>query len=244
MSKSDRLLKLMQLIRTLPAPVTAAQLAYELDTSERTIYRYIEDLRAAGAVIDGEAGYGFTVVEDATMPPMMFNADEIEALVLGLREVQQVGDPVLANAAKNVLSKVNASLPARMQMQMKNAVLHARKFHRRYPVSIDVAALRKATREERVLEISYCDKDGAATLRNIWPLSIVFMDESLVLLAHCLLRADYRVFRVDRIQMIRATGDAFKPRRVGMLREFLKQLKSEIQHPIGDSSHYDGDGSF
>lgn len=225
MSKSDRLLKLMQLVRTLTAPVTAAQLAYELGTSERTVYRYIDDLRAAGAVIDGEAGYGFTVVEDATMPPMMFNADEIEALVLGLREVQQVGDPVLANAAKNVLSKVNASLPARMQGQMKNAVLHARKFHQRHPVSIDVAALRKAMREEHALEISYCDKDGVATLRNIWPLSIVFMDESLVLLAHCLLRADYRVFRVDRIQTISATGDAFKPRRVGMLREFLAQLK-------------------
>lgn len=216
----------MQLIRTLPAPVTAGQLAQELCTSERTIYRYIGNLRAAGAVIDGEAGYGFTVVEDATMPPMMFNADEIEALVLGLREVQQVGDPVLANAAKNVLSKVNASLPARVQMQMKNAVLHARKFHQRHPISIDVAALRKATREEQVLEISYCDKDGEATRRCVWPLSIVFMDENLVLLAHCLLRADYRVFRVDRIQTIKATGDGFKPRRVGMLREYLKQIKT------------------
>ena len=127
MSKSDRLLELMQLIRTLPAPVTAAELARELSTSQRTIYRYIENLRAAGAVIDGEAGFGFTVVEDPAMPPMMFNPDEIEALVLGLREVQQIGDPVLANAAKNVLSKVNASLPARIQTQLQNAVLHAKK---------------------------------------------------------------------------------------------------------------------
>ena len=69
MAKSDRLLELMQLLRTLPSPVTAARLAQELGASERTIYRYIENLRAAGAVIDGAAGYGFTVVEDPAMPP-------------------------------------------------------------------------------------------------------------------------------------------------------------------------------
>ena len=141
MAKSDRLLELMQLIRTLPTPVTAQQLAQELNTSERTIYRYIDNLRAAGAIIDGAAGFGYTVVEDPTMPPMMFNPDEIEALVLGLREVQQVGDPVLANAARNVLSKVNASLPKRIQSQLQNVVLHAKKFHQRHPITIDVATV-------------------------------------------------------------------------------------------------------
>ena len=229
MAKSDRLLELMQLLRTLSAPVTAAQLAQELGTSERTIYRYIDNLRAAGAVIDGEAGFGFTVVEDPAMPPMMFNPDEIEALVLGLREVQQIGDPVLANAAKNVLSKVNASLPSRVQMQLQNAVLHAKKFHTRHPIAIDVAVLRKATREELVLNMSYEDQNGVATTRNIWPLSIVFMDEKLVLLAHCLLRDDYRVFRVDRIKQISVTKTSFMPHRVGMLREFLEQIKMETQ---------------
>lgn len=227
MAKSDRLLQLMQLIRTLPAPVTATQLAQELNTSGRTIYRYIDNLRAAGAVIDGEAGFGYTVVEDATMPPMMFNPDEIEALVLGLREVQQIGDPVLANAAKNVLSKVNASLPVRMQMQLQNAVLHAKKFHHRHPITIDVAVLRKATRDEQALEVSYCDKDGVATQRGIWPLSIVFMDENLVLLAYCLLREDYRVFRIDRIVTLSVMKTFFKPRRVVMLREFLARIKAQ-----------------
>jgi predicted DNA-binding transcriptional regulator YafY len=239
MSKSNRLLELMQLIRTLPPPVTATQLAQELGTSERTIYRYIDDLRAAGAVIDGAAGYGFTVIEDPTMPPMMFNPDEIEALVLGLREVQQVGDPVLANAARNVLSKINASMPARVQMQLQNAVLHAKKFHCREPISIDVAELRVATREEWVLQMSYADKDGTPTERAIWPLSIVFMDEKLVLLAHCLLRDDYRAFRVDRIQSISPTKISFKPHRVAMLREYLEQIKTETQQFIGKSPHSD-----
>ncbi len=237
MTKSNRLMELMQLIRTLPPPVTAEQLACELNISPRTVYRYIDDLRAAGAVIDGAAGYGFTVVEDPAMPPMLFNTDEIEALVLGLREVQQVGDPVLAKAAQNVLSKVNASLPKRMQVQLQNAVLSAKKFHRRHPITIDMSALRRAAREEQVLKISYCDRNGDASTRNVWPLSIVFMDESLMLLAHCALRNDYRAFRVDRIKSIYLTGASFKPRRVGMLREFLDRIKREAEHGLGGSPH-------
>jgi predicted DNA-binding transcriptional regulator YafY len=228
MTKSDRLLELMQLIRTLPAPVTAEQLARELNTSARTIYRYIENLRGAGAVIDGAAGFGYTIIEDPAMPPMMFNPDEIEALVLGLREVQQVGDPVLAKAAENVLSKVNASLPKRMQSQLQNAVLRARKFHRQHPISVDMAKLRKATREEQVLEMVYCDRNGDESTREIWPLSIVFMDENLMLLAQCLLRDDYRAFRVDRIGSFHLTGKSFKPHRVGMLRVYLEQLKAYV----------------
>jgi predicted DNA-binding transcriptional regulator YafY len=177
-------------------------------------------------VIDGEAGFGYTIIEDPAMPPMMFNPDEIEALVLGLREVQQVGDPVLAKAAENVLSKVNASLPKRIQSQLQNAVLRARKFHRRPPISIDMAKLRKATREEQILAITYCDRNGDETTREIWPLSIVFMDENLMLLAHCVLRDDYRAFRVDRIGSFHLTEKSFKPHRVGMLRVYLEQLKA------------------
>jgi len=228
MAKSDRLLELMQLLRTLPPPVTAGQLARELDASERTVYRYIENLRAAGAVIDGAAGYGFTVIEDPAMPPMLFSQDEIEALVLGLREVEQVGDPILADAARNVLSKVNASLPKEHQRQLKNAVLYAKKFHKFDPITIDVAALRKATRAEQVIDILYADQKEAVTERTIWPLSMVFMDESLVLLAYCLLRKDYRMFRVDRIQTLHVTDVSFMPKRVGMLREYLERLQSEM----------------
>ena len=58
MARSDRLLRLLQHLRTEPAPVTAARLADLSGVSERAIYRDIAALRAAGALIDGQAGYG------------------------------------------------------------------------------------------------------------------------------------------------------------------------------------------
>jgi predicted DNA-binding transcriptional regulator YafY len=76
--------------------------------------------------------------------------------------------------------------------------------------------------------MAYCDQNGTESRREIWPLSIVFMDENLMLLAHCLLRDDYRAFRVDRIKSFHLTGKSFQPHRVGMLRVYLEQLKAYI----------------
>ncbi len=215
----------MQLLRTLPAPIQASRLAQELSISIRSVYRDIDSLRATGAIIDGAAGYGYTLIEDPALPPMMFNADEMEALVLGLREVRAVGDPVLAQAADNVLSKVTACLPDRMRMQIQNAVLHAVRFHERPEISIDVAKVRRAAREERALHIHYSDVSESRTEREVWPLSIVFMDQTLVLLAKCQMRQDFRVFCMDRIRRMAPLEKSFRPHRVALLRDCLDKIR-------------------
>lgn len=225
MAKSDRLLQLMQCLRTFPAPVKAHALSRELGVSLRTIYRDVESLRKSGALIDGEAGYGYTLQEDPALPPMMFSRDEMEALVLGLREVVQVADPILAKAAENALSKLKASLPERMRAEFEHAVLYAKRFYCRPEISIDIEALRQATRNEQVISIDYADAEDNRTLRQIQPLAIVFFDRSLVVMAWCELRADYRSFRIDRIIEMTVTDRSFRPRRVAMLREYLDRVE-------------------
>ena len=231
MAKSDRLLQLMQCLRTISPPVKAQALSDELGVSLRTIYRDIESLRRSGALIDGEAGYGYTLQEDPALPPMMFSRDEMEALVLGLREVVQVADPILAKAAENALSKLKASLPERMRAEFEHAVLYAKRFYCRPEISIDIEALRHATRSEQVIEIDYVDVEDNRTLRKIQPLAIVFFDRSLVVLAYCELREAYRSFRIDRIEEMVLIDRSFRPRRVPMLREYLDRL--ETHEPSG-----------
>ena len=122
MARADRLFRLLHALRSLPAPVTAARLAEETGVSERTLYRDIDGLRAGGALIDGAAGYGYTLTEDPALPPQMFTRLEVEALVLGLAEVRQAGDPALAKAADAALAKITATLPERVQRHAIHAV--------------------------------------------------------------------------------------------------------------------------
>lgn len=89
MSRSGRLLNLLELLRARRRPVTAAQLAADLAVSERTIYRDIAELIAQGAPIEGSAGVGYLLRAGHFLPPLMFAREEIEAIVLGLHYVDQ-----------------------------------------------------------------------------------------------------------------------------------------------------------
>ena len=230
MSRSIRLIKLMQCLRSASPPVRAEDLAEELEVSVRSIYRDIDTLRASGAVIDGEAGFGYTLEEDPALPPMMFSRDEMEALVLGLQEVGEVGDPVLAKAAEDALAKIKACLPSRMGRHFEHAVLHAKRFHERPEITVDVAALRQAAWDELAVDMIYADKREKVSERRVLPLSLVFMDNTSMLLAWCTLRQDFRAFRVDRMKQLAVTEESFRPNRVSLLRDFTNLMKSE---PLG-----------
>jgi len=228
MSKSTRLPKLLQAMRLRTPPILAADLAQEMGVSLRTLYRDIDDLRAAGAVIDGEAGFGYTLTEDPALPPMMFTKEEIEALVLGLGEVIEIGDPALASAAKDARAKLKATLPDRMANHLENAVLHAKKFRQRPVIRVDPAVIRDAAWDEKALDIAYEDAKGINSQRRVLPLQIVYFDHVLVLLAFCCLRDATRVFRLDRITEITPTDQSFRPRRVPLLRDMIEQIKDGI----------------
>lgn len=221
MARADRLFRLLEALRRLPKPVTAARLARETEVSERTIYRDIEALRVSGARIEGAAGYGFTLTEDPALPPQNLTRLELEALVLGLGELRHLGDAELAQAGERALAKITATLPDRLAHQAAHAVLASYRLALRKRCEVDLSVIREACWEERALQIRYSDAFGISTDRRIWPLALVYLDEVLHLLAYCMLRQENRRFRVDRIEQVTATQESFRPRRVALLREFM-----------------------
>jgi predicted DNA-binding transcriptional regulator YafY len=229
MARPDRLIRLLDTLRRLPPPVTAARLAAETEVSLRTLYRDIETLRAGGALIDGAAGLGYRLTEDPALPPQMFDRLEIEALVLGLAEVRLAGDRALALAAERALAKITATLPERVQRQALHAVQMTYRYETRAEAPPHLAPIRAACWDEVALEIGYEDGAGRATRRRIWPLAIVFLDRSLMLLGWCHLRQDYRRFHLHRITEAIVLAESFRPRRVEMLREFTQRLRSGQQ---------------
>ena len=225
MSRSDRLFRLLDTMRRLPAPVTAARLALETGVSERTLYRDIDSLRIGGALIDGAAGVGYTLTEDPALPPQMFTRLEVEALVLGLAEVREMSDPALSRAAEMAMAKITATLPERVQRQAIHAITQVYRFYKRPQPLVDMTVLREAAWDERAVDIGYRDSAGVVTDRRIYPLSVVYLDRALMVLGWCCLRQDYRRFVVDRITTLTTTDESFRPRRVPMLREFNTLLQ-------------------
>src|SRR4051812_33218203 len=106
MSRSARLLDLIQLLRSHRRPVSGHVLAGSLGISLRTLYRDIATLQSQGAVIEGEPGLGYVLRAGYLLPPLMFTEEEIEALVLGSRWVAERSDSGLEAAAKAALTKI------------------------------------------------------------------------------------------------------------------------------------------
>jgi biotin operon repressor len=106
MTRTERLLALIQLFRRYRRPATGRQLADAMGVSLRTVYRDIATLVKQGAPIEGEAGVGFILRPGFLLPPLMFRDEEIEALVLGSRWVAQLPDETLSRAAEDALAKI------------------------------------------------------------------------------------------------------------------------------------------
>jgi biotin operon repressor/uncharacterized glyoxalase superfamily protein PhnB len=112
MTRTERLLALIQLLRRHRRPASGRVLADAMGVSLRTVYRDIATLVGQGAPIEGEAGVGFILRPGFLLPPLMFRDEEIEALVLGSRGVAQLPDQTLSQAAADALAKINSVLPA------------------------------------------------------------------------------------------------------------------------------------
>ena len=224
MSRTGRLFLLMDALRGNRRPVTAAVLAEKLGVSERTIYRDIQTLASLGAPIEGEAGVGFLLRAGMFLPPLMFNPDELEALVLGARWVRQQGDSGLAAAATNALAKIATATPRDLRDTMAETSLWVPP---RPETAINEAFMvpaREAIRNEHKLRIAYRDEQGAPSDRVVWPFALAFFEGRRILAAHCELRSAFRHFRIDRIADAVPTGERYPAQR----RELLARWRADI----------------
>jgi predicted DNA-binding transcriptional regulator YafY len=218
LSRSQRLLDLIQVLRRHRRPVSGHALAGEIGVSIRTLYRDIATLQAQGADIEGEPGLGYVLKPGFMLPPLMFSEDEIEALVLGSRWVADRGDERLGVAALNALAKIAAVLPDDLRRDLDASALLVGPGASSAAETVDLAVVRKAIRSERKLEIAYRDERGAATQRTIWPFALGFFDRVRVLVAWCELREDFRHFRADRIASLVVTEFRYPRRRQALLK--------------------------
>lgn len=200
MSRSARLLTLLEILRRHRGIVTGSELAQRTQVSLRTLYRDIEALRIQGVSIEGEAGTGYRVRPGWVLPPLMFDEDELEALILGMRWVGARTDPALAASARSALDRIEAVLPADLRHVFEqSALLVGPTMDPQEGTSLDLKLVREAIKNRHVVQLRYRDGKDATTSRIVWPVALGFFETTRVLAAWCQLREDFRHFRLDRI---------------------------------------------
>ena len=224
MRRAERLFQLIQILRH-QRVTTAKVLADELSVSERTVYRDIQDLATSGVPIEGEPGVGY-MLRGFDLPPLMFDSEEIEALVFGLRVVENWADPSLSRAARSVMEKLEQVLPGAKVQFLRDTQLFAPNDGVSAEVTIDVAVLRGAVRKNLCVEIRYRDGQQQDSERRLRPLALTFFGPVWLLLAWCELRNDFRSFRLDRIESLELS-EPFEPEAGKQLEDYIERMRRE-----------------
>jgi predicted DNA-binding transcriptional regulator YafY len=224
MRRADRLFLIIHALRGRRRALPARSLAETLGISLRTVYRDVADLQRSGVPIEGEAGVGYMLRHGADIPPLMFNAAELEALVVGSRFVQAFGGDRLSLAARAAMLKIVAVLPADLRERSGRTRIFAPEVPNRIEARGVIERINAAIEASAVLQVRYRDEAGHDSEREIEPLCLVFWGNVWTVGAWCRARADFRTFRADRMLEFAATGAHFVETRERGLVGYLQSV--------------------
>jgi len=225
MNRTDRLYAIVEELRAVaPRPRSARWLAERFGVSVRTVERDVDALQQAGKPVWAEPGRtgGYCLDPEWTLPPVNFTPMEAVALAVACEEMP---DGPFRRAAQVALRKVAAAMHAQDADAARNFAARVHILNSDEPAKAGPPFPVDALLQGRVLRISYADREGRVTFREVEPLGYIEKTGKWYLLAWCRLRAGVRAFRIDRILSNVETAET------PPLREFRSE---ELDIPYGD----------
>jgi predicted DNA-binding transcriptional regulator YafY len=210
-----RLLNLLSLLQT-PREWPGSELAGRLRVSPRTVRRDVERLRDLGYPVQATMGAvgGYRLVAGAAMPPLLLDDEEAVAIVVGLRAAAGQAVEGIEEASVRALTKLEQVLPSRLRYRV-GALKYATVPLAGSGPTIDpgyLTVLAAAAANGERLRFGYVSHAGVESQRLVEPHRLVPAGRRWYLVAYDNDRADWRVFRVDRIRAPRPTGVRTAPR--------------------------------
>ena len=199
MQRAERLNEIVHHLRRMHQAVTASALAEIFEVSLRTIYRDIQNLVDSGVPISGEAGVGYVIDKNYHLPPIMFDADELEAIALGIGMVGNGTDEQFAAKAQSAYKKIQATLPVPLLHELHQISTFSAPSHYKMQWEVSFTQVRECIRRHKKIQFTYLDLQKQTTQRTIWPLALISFSPVWLLAGWCELRQSFRNFRLDRI---------------------------------------------
>ena len=209
MRRADRLIKITHYLRQRRRAVTAKSIGEAFDICTRTVYRDIQCLIDSNVPIKGEAGVGYIIDKEYYLPPITFDADELESIALGISMVRQWTDNKFSEKAESAFDKIQAVLPTNLQGELQQITTFAVPTQPPKPWTVSFSQLRECIRIRNKIIISYTDEGDRETTRTVRPLALFFFSPVWLLTCWCEKRDDFRNFRLDRIRRLEVCSAFF-----------------------------------
>lgn len=234
-SEKPRLARLTAILTQLQANrmITATELAKYHEVSVRTIYRDVKTLIQSGIPIYTEEGKGYSLMDHYRLPPISFTADEANALVTAEHILKLNSDASFVKSFQSATQKIKAVLKhsEKSKTDLLNERLHVRNWVQ-HPSqnnsSNNLSSIQNAITNYCIIHIDYTSLQGEDTSRKIEPFALYSTQGNWILVAFCLLRKEWRSFRLDYIQSLNILEETFAPHQF-TLQDFFDQYKRKYE---------------
>lgn len=211
MNRIDRLFGILTLLQSRKY-ITAEKIADRFNMSIRTVYRDIKALGEQGIPVSFEQHKGYFLVQGYFLPPVSFNMDEANALLLVESLVSGFGDNSIKNHYATALTKVKAVLKSSQKEKLENLNQHIKlQVPQRLNYNFEYLSLiQHAISEKNIIELNYKNNKEELSKREVEPIGLIFYAFSWHLIAWCHFRNQYRDFNLTRIICLKNLETPFK----------------------------------
>jgi len=195
--------------------VTADELAQKFEVSVRTIYRDIETINLAGIPIISHSGNngGFSIYENYKLNHQVLTLNNLSSLLSVLKDINSTVDDIELESSieklENIIPKNKAD---ELKLHMEQIIIDLHPFGESLEQKSLVKTLRKSITQTDILMIDYRNYNNIVSKRRVEPMSLIFKNYTWYLFAYCLLKEDFRIFRVSRISDFHIENQSFERR--------------------------------
>lgn len=195
--------------------VTANELAEKFEVSIRTIYRDIETINLAGIPIISHSGNngGFSIYENYKINHQVLTLNNMSSLLSVLKDINSTVDDIeLESSIEKLENIIPKNKVDSLKLNMEQIIIELHPYGDSPNQKKLVKTLRKAIKQSELLTIDYRNYDNIVSKRQVEPMSLVFKNYTWYLFAYCLLKEDFRIFRVSRISDFHIENQSFERR--------------------------------
>ncbi|MTK08303.1 MAG: YafY family transcriptional regulator [Hungatella sp.] len=207
--KIDRLIGIISILLQ-KEKVTAPYLAEKFEVSRRTINRDVENLCKAGIPIVTEQGKngGISIAEGYKVDKTLFTSGEIQAILSGLKSLDSVSG---SNRYQLLMDKLSFGSNDYVGASGPVVINLSSWYQSSLPPKFEL--IKDAIERKKKIEFHYYGPGGDNT-RILEPCLLIFEWSSWYVWGYCLLRDDFRMFKLNRMDQIRCTNEDCEKREI------------------------------
>ena len=211
--------------------ISARELSEKFEVSIRTIYRDIDAINLAGIPIISYSGNngGFGIIENYKIDHQLLTFNDMCAILSALKGINTTfEDKELDSAIEKIKSLVPKDKADSLDLYLQQVVIDILPWGYTKKQKERIKTIQNSIINNNILEFNYKNTKGEETKRKVEPITLVFKGYAWYLFGYCLLKNDYRVFRLSRMKKVLILKEIFDRKNISY-QDFMKYDTAETK---------------